>query len=115
MRAIFIGHQTWLVEHGSTRILIDPLLCEDFGLVDEHRIEIYPPRTVDAAALSDVDLIFLSHEHSDHFDIQSLNLLPRSAQFVVGATIVEPVKQCIRDLGFTLTQVYGTEPMRVAT
>ena len=47
--------------------------------------------------------LFLSHEHSDHFDIQSLNLLPRSAKFVVGATIVEPVKQCIRDLGFTLT------------
>ncbi|QXH47817.1 MBL fold metallo-hydrolase [Pseudomonas xanthosomatis] len=113
MRAVFIGHQTWLVEHGSTRILIDPLLCEDFGLVDEYRIEIYPPRTVDAAALSDVDLIFLSHEHSDHFDIQSLNLLPRSARFVVGATIVEPVKQCIRDLGFTLTQVNDTEPMRV--
>ena len=39
MRAIFIGHQTWLVEHRSTRILIDPLLCEDFGLVDEHRID----------------------------------------------------------------------------
>ncbi|MFF7106594.1 MBL fold metallo-hydrolase [Pseudomonas sichuanensis] len=113
MRAIFVGHQTWLVEHGNTRILIDPLLREDFGLVDEHRIEIYPPRTVDAAALCDVDLIFLSHEHSDHFDIQSLNLLPRSARFVVGATIVEPVKQCIRDLGFTLTQVIDTEPMRV--
>lgn len=113
MRAIFIGHQTWLVEHGSTRILIDPLLCEDFGLVDEYRIEIYPPRTVDAAALSDIDLIFLSHEHSDHFDIKSLNLLPRSAQFVVGATIVEPVKQCIRDLGFTLTQVNDTDQMRV--
>ena len=113
MRAIFIGHQTWLVEHSGTRILVDPLLCEDFGLVDEHRMEIYPPRTVDAAALSDVDLIFLSHEHSDHFDIQSLNLLPRSARFVVGATIVEPVKQCIRDLGFTLTQVNDTEPMRV--
>ncbi|AJO78423.1 MULTISPECIES: MBL fold metallo-hydrolase [Pseudomonas] len=113
MRAIFVGHQTWLVEHASTRILIDPLLCEDFGLVDEHRIEIYPPRTVDAAALSDVDLIFLSHEHSDHFDIQSLNLLPRSARFVVGATIVEPVKQCIRDLGFTLTEVNDSAPMRV--
>ncbi|MFA7893815.1 MBL fold metallo-hydrolase [Pseudomonas putida] len=113
MRAIFIGHQTWLVEHESTRILIDPLLCKDFGLVNEHRIEIYPPRTVDAAALSTVDLIFLSHEHSDHFDIQSLNMLPRSARFVVGMTLVEPVKRCIRDLGFSLTQVNDTEPMRV--
>ena len=113
MRTIFIGHQTWLVEHKGTRILIDPLLCEDFGLVDENRIKIYPPRTVDATALSDVDLIFLSHEHSDHFDIQSLNQLPRSARFVVGAIIVEPVKQCIRDLGFTLIQVKDNEPMRV--
>lgn len=113
MRAIFVGHQTWLVEHGSTRVLIDPLLCEDFGLIDEHRIEIYPPRTVDTSALSNIDLIFLSHEHSDHFDIQSLNLLPRSARFVVGATIIEPVKKCIRDLGFTLTEVNSTEPMRV--
>ncbi|VVP34207.1 hypothetical protein PS862_04533 [Pseudomonas fluorescens] len=113
MRATFIGHQTWLIEHLDTKVLIDPLLCEDFGLVDQCRIDIYPPRTVDCRALADVDLIFLSHEHSDHFDIKSLNLLPRSAKFVVGATIVEPVKQCIRDLGFKLTEVNSTEPMRV--
>ncbi|AXI61424.1 hypothetical protein DLD99_13405 [Pseudomonas kribbensis] len=113
MRATFIGHQTWLIEHGATRILVDPLLCEDFGLVDQYRIDIYPPRTVDHRALADVDLIFLSHEHSDHFDIQSLNLLPRSARFVVGSTIVEPVKQCIRDLGFELTEVDSTEPMLI--
>ncbi len=113
MRATFIGHQTWLIEHGATKILIDPLLCEDFGLVDQYRIDIYPPRSVDHRALADVDLIFLSHEHSDHFDIQSLNLLPRSAQFVVGATIVEPVKQCIRDLGFRLTEIDSTEPLVV--
>ncbi|WP_044875311.1 MBL fold metallo-hydrolase [Pseudomonas sp. LFM046] len=113
MKVVFIGHQTWLVEHKNTKILIDPLLCEDFGLVDELRIEIYPPRRVDPSALADVELIFLSHEHSDHFDIQSLDLLPRSARFVVGATIVEPVKSCIRELGFDLTEVDSTEPMRV--
>lgn len=113
MKATFIGHQTWLVEHLDTKVLIDPLLCEDFGLVDKYRIDIYPPRTVDYRALADVDLVFLSHEHSDHFDIKSLNLLSRRARFVVGATIVEPVKQCIRDLGFDLTEVNSTDPVIV--
>lgn len=111
MKVTFIGHQTWLVEHGTTKILVDPLLCKDFGLIKNYRIDIYPPRSVDVGALADVDLIFLSHEHSDHFDIESLNLLPRSAVFVVGVTLVEPVKQCIRDLGFTLTEIESTAPL----
>lgn len=111
MEVVFIGHQTWLVNHLNTKILIDPLLCEDFGLVDEHRIEIYPPRHVDPSALADVDMIFLSHEHSDHFDIKSLNLLPRKAQFFVGVNIIEPVKKCIRELGFKLTEINSTDPI----
>lgn len=111
MRATFVGHQTWLVEHKNTKVLIDPLLCTNFGLTDEYRIDIYPPRKVDSSALYDVDVIFLSHEHSDHFDIESLNLLPRTAAFYVGVTVVEPVKKCIRDLGFKLVEVFDSNPI----
>lgn len=110
MIATFLGHQTWLIEHNKTKVLIDPLLCKDFGLTDDHRLEIYPPRRVDHRALNDIDIVFLSHEHSDHFDIESLNLLPRTAAFIVGSTIVEPVKRCIRNLGFSLTEVSDNAP-----
>ncbi|MBN3731721.1 MBL fold metallo-hydrolase [Burkholderia sp. Tr-20390] len=113
MRATFIGHQTWLIEYKSTKILIDPLICEDFGLVDGLRIDVYPPRTVNADALDDVDLIFLSHEHSDHFDIKSLNLLPRTAKFFLGGSIVNPVKECVRKLGFQITEINSSDPIQV--
>lgn len=113
MKTTFIGHQTWLIETDKCKVIIDPLICEQFGLTDELRLDIYPPRKVDSDYLQDLDLIFLSHEHADHFDIESLNLLPRTAKFVIGSNIISPVKKCIKDLGFEIIEVLDQEILTI--
>lgn len=113
MKITFVGHQTWLIETEKCKIIIDPLICEQFGLTDDLRLDIYPPRKVNTDYLQDIDLIFLSHEHSDHFDIESLNILPRAAKFVVGSNLISPVKKCVKDLGFNLIEVLDQEVLKV--
>ena len=64
MEITFLGHQSWLISHESTHVLVDPILADRFGSNDG--IEIYPPRTIDIEHFPPVSAIFLSHEHSDH-------------------------------------------------
>ena len=72
MELVFLGHQSWLVRKNETTILIDPLLCDTFGADPVAGFRIYPPRTVDPKGIGPVTAVFLSHEHSDHFDLPSL-------------------------------------------
>src|SRR6185436_10787934 len=51
MDITFIGHQSFMVHHGATRILVDPLLEREFGLSQTPRLEVFPSRTVDLKAM----------------------------------------------------------------
>lgn len=31
MKYTFLGHQSWMIEEGKTKILLDPLLKDTFG------------------------------------------------------------------------------------
>ena len=64
MEITFLGHQTWLVTVGKTRILVDPILRDSFGASNNKGFQIYPPRAIDTHRLKDIDAVFLSHEHS---------------------------------------------------
>lgn len=52
------GHSCLLIEENNTRILVDPGVWSE-GYTDLH----------------DLDAIFITHEHQDHFDIPSLRIL----------------------------------------
>jgi len=113
MKYTFIGHQSWLIEEGDTKILLDPLLMDTFGMDDSFGIEVVPPRSVDVDYLSDVNALILSHEHSDHFHLPSLNLLPRSAPVFVGVLTLEPVVKSIEALGFEVIRLRSTEEVEL--
>ncbi len=72
------GHATVLVEingsGGSFRMLCDPHLFDSFrgGLFAYH-----PARRIDASAIGQLDAVWLSHAHRDHFDIPSLHEIDR--------------------------------------
>ncbi len=84
MKVQMIGHATILVETATLRILIDPCfanpgqeaMCE--GITD-----IFPNRGIRVDECPDYDLIIISHQHQDHFDIATLTQLNRSKPVLV--------------------------------
>lgn len=68
----FLGHQGWMFRSRRLCILVDPLLCEEFGQGAALEYRVHPPRVWTAAALPEIDAVVLTHEHDDHFDIPSL-------------------------------------------
>jgi hypothetical protein len=71
-------HAGYLLEHDGTRILFDPIFETPFS-VNCHP---WPPVRFDHDAIRrlQVDAVFISHYHDDHFSLESLHLLPRDTR-----------------------------------
>jgi L-ascorbate metabolism protein UlaG (beta-lactamase superfamily) len=73
----FIGHATFLIQIGSTNILIDPVYSERASPVP-----FAGPRRVRAPGvrfedLPNISIVLLSHNHYDHCDVRALGELER--------------------------------------
>lgn len=113
MKLTFLGHQTWLISHGSTNIIIDPLLLNKFGHSSDINFEIFPSRNIQLDRMPKIDAIILSHEHLDHFHIPSLNMLPKDAPVYVSNLLPICVKDIIIELGFQLIEVYPLQNVTI--
>ena len=97
MRIARIGHATTVVSAGDLHCIMDPVLrvpfCSDLLCFD-------PPVEIDLERVSErCSIAILSHEHADHFDVKSLELIRRDADFLYpsGARLIETV---LRRMGF---------------
>ncbi|MEZ4381292.1 MAG: MBL fold metallo-hydrolase [Nannocystaceae bacterium] len=98
-----LGHAMWLVEAAGLRLLCDPLLePTHHGGV----FEVVPAREVHAAALRP-DFILVSHRHTDHFDVPSLDRLARLDPESVVITPDPLVEWAARALGFRTIRRVG--------
>ncbi|MDC0199199.1 MBL fold metallo-hydrolase [Pseudomonadota bacterium] len=73
--AIWIGHATYLINNGDINILTDPIFSKrasPFGFAGPKRM-IPPVMTLND--LPRIDVVVVSHNHYDHFDIWSLKKL----------------------------------------
>ncbi|HEX7704390.1 MAG TPA: MBL fold metallo-hydrolase, partial [Kofleriaceae bacterium] len=68
----FLGHQGWMFQTAKAAILVDPLLCEEFGQAHALGYRVFPPRIWQPENMPILDAVFLTHEHDDHFDLPSL-------------------------------------------
>jgi L-ascorbate metabolism protein UlaG (beta-lactamase superfamily) len=75
----FVGHSTVLLEVGGARILTDPVLRQ--GVAFLRRAVPLPA----AASYDEIDLVLISHLHSDHCDPPSLALLGGRPRIIVPA------------------------------
>jgi L-ascorbate metabolism protein UlaG (beta-lactamase superfamily) len=73
----FLGHSTVRVELAGRTVLTDPLLTAGFGPV--RRVVALPP----PASWDGVDLVLVSHLHTDHLHLPSLRRLGRRTPVVV--------------------------------
>ncbi|HEX8313058.1 MAG TPA: MBL fold metallo-hydrolase [Chthoniobacteraceae bacterium] len=77
IRATCLGHAALLIETENARVLMDPILG---AAVSGGGNVIDPPREIRLNALVDLDLVVISHHHSDHFNLADLALIPRAAE-----------------------------------
>lgn len=72
MKAVTLGHASYLIQANSTNLLIDPV----FGNFFENGDSVpFPDRQIQLNKIPKIDAIFLSHFHDDHFDIESLKVI----------------------------------------
>lgn len=74
MKLTMIGHSTVLIEAAGKRVLTDPY----FGLHGNPAYARPHPPAQSREALSNVDLVLISHNHFDHVDRRFLRMLPDS-------------------------------------
>lgn len=94
----YLGHQGWLIQDGHGRILVDPLLTDEYS--PGFSAEIYPPRRFDLRRFPPVDAVVLSHEHADHLSLPSLALLDRAVPIVLPARSARALHDAVAGLGF---------------
>ncbi|MEE4026081.1 hypothetical protein V1Y59_23575 [Gordonia sp. PKS22-38] len=110
MDMTFIGHNA-MYFGGDDGLLVDPVLEKTYG--DDYTsspVEIYPPRQVLFDEMPRPSAIVVSHEHSDHFQVASLNRLDRSATVYVGPLMPQPIRTLLSNLGFeVIVAKFGQE------
>jgi L-ascorbate metabolism protein UlaG (beta-lactamase superfamily) len=75
-RVTWLGHSTTVIEIGGVRILTDPVIRTRVA-------HLRRASEIPASALSQVDLVLVSHVHWDHLDLASLGQIERSTPVVV--------------------------------
>ena len=91
-----------MFQTGKAAILVDPLLCEDFGQAHALGYRVYPPRQWQPEAMPALDAVFLSHEHDDHFDLPSLAKLERSIPIYLSSRSSFAARRILEQMGFTV-------------
>ena len=109
----FLGHQGWMIRSGSSCVLIDPLLWDEFGAVHALQYAVHPPRVFGPEAFPAVDAVILSHEHDDHFDIPSLARLDRRIPVFISAHSSSAALQIIREMGFGVQLLVPGVPLAI--
>ena len=100
MRVTLLGHASLLIETADVTILTDPTFGD---IVLDGIAQFCPRRQLDADALPDIDILYISHIHTDHFDIETLAQLAERVNTVL-APDDHNILDAVRALGFENVQ-----------
>jgi UDP-MurNAc hydroxylase len=73
MKVTLVSHASVVIESHGLRIWTDPWLA---GKVFNESWSLFPSAAFDPAMLDNIDYLWISHIHPDHFHIPSLSALP---------------------------------------
>jgi L-ascorbate metabolism protein UlaG (beta-lactamase superfamily) len=104
MRITLLGHACLLIETADVRILCDPVFGDSFW---DDMATPCPRRELRPEALPSIDVLFLSHHHTDHFDIATLHALRGRVDTVV-CPRDEVIGDALRRLGYRDVRALGS-------
>lgn len=105
-----VRNATLLITYAGIRFLIDPMLGDKGaypgfpGTLNEELSNPLVPLPMPLDEIADVDAVFLSHLHLDHWDEPAARALPKSLPIIVQD---EPDAEEIRKAGFADVRVLG--------
>jgi hypothetical protein len=102
MRITFLGHQGWRFESGGGSFLLDPIL-EEIGN-GRAGLPVWPQRRLDFRKLGPIDAVIVSHEHADHFSLDTLAALPANCRIYISDLSSLAMATAIAELGFDVTR-----------
>ena len=115
MRLQFINHASVLLEHAGVRLISDPWL---YGTAFNDGWELVCKSALDASALGQVEYIWYSHEHPDHFSPRVLQDVPKEKRGAVTvlyrATRDGKVLAFCKKLGFATRELPDGAPVELA-
>ncbi len=101
MELSFLGHQGWAFGNSDAgTVLLDPLI-ESMGR-GRVRLNVWPHRTLVFNQSSNILAIYISHEHSDHFDIETLWALPFRCKVLISPYSSDGMERIIGSMGYSV-------------
>jgi UDP-MurNAc hydroxylase len=102
MRVVYYGQACTLIEAAGRRILTDPWLTEGaYSGTWFHTHLLAEAGITPETITKNVDYIFLSHEHEDHLDPETLRHFPRDIPVLICRFPTSKFRDYLRELGLT--------------
>lgn len=95
MKLTHLGHESWIIELNGKNYLLDPLLRETFGTCDELPFYVTPGRSIEHKLYESIDGVFLTTEYFQHFDLKSLELLPKRVNYFFPNTFSKEAQKAL--------------------
>ncbi len=108
-----LGHQGWLIGNGRTHVLVDPVLTSRFSRLPITAAAVYPPRHLDLAGFPPIDAVLVSHEHPDHLDFASLQLVHPRTPVYMSAHTSRAAKRVVASIGLEVRELAPGHQVRV--
>ena len=110
MKLTYHNSAAVLIQNNDTKVLVDPwfLNGEYFGAWG-----IYPPYDFKPEEFDDVDYIYISHIHPDHFSSKTLSKLNKKIPVLIHNFQEKFLKHNIENLGFKVIELQNNKKMEL--
>ena len=102
MKLHYLHSSSVIIENNGVKILCDPWLASSahYG-----SWEIYPPYDFNPKKFKDIDYIYISHIHPDHFSSQTLSSLNKKIPILIHKFHSSFLKNNIEKLGYEVIEI----------
>lgn len=99
MIVTYLGHQGWAFDTSVGTVFLDPI----FKTIGNAGVQlpVWPDREIDTKSLPRIGGLIISHEHSDHFDIDTLLRMPWRGTVYISDRSSQAIFELLVDLGYT--------------